>query len=184
MTFTTALINHFQIHTAGVKQNTFLPTWSLKIFEITTGTLCSAPPWKSTKRKMRMNGVAFQWRNLLPKLLSQTQTVNSATQRLSILTLFSPESKLICLLWCLSPDRQSPVFAVQQFCALESGSFLLAKRYCEHWNSILELCGMNDNASLEPSGALTFTWDSLPLVQTTSSFCMVNTSLVNFRQTS
>lgn len=41
--------------------------------------------------------------------------------------------KLICLLWCLSPDRRSLVFAVQQFCALESGSFLLAKGYCEHW---------------------------------------------------
>lgn len=25
----------------------FLPTWSLKIFEITTGTLCSAPPWQA-----------------------------------------------------------------------------------------------------------------------------------------
>ena len=27
--------------------NAFLPTWSLKIFEMTTGTLCSAPPWKA-----------------------------------------------------------------------------------------------------------------------------------------
>lgn len=27
----------------------FLPTWSLKIFEMTTGTLCSAPPWKGQK---------------------------------------------------------------------------------------------------------------------------------------
>lgn len=24
-----------------------LPTWSLKIFEMTTGTLCSAPPWNT-----------------------------------------------------------------------------------------------------------------------------------------
>lgn len=112
------------------------------------------------------------------------QTVNSASQRLFISTWVSPKSKLICLLWCLSPDRQSAVFAVQQFCALESGSFLLARDIVNIRNSIVELCSMNYNASLEPSGALTFTWDSLPLVQTTSSFCMVNTSLVSFRQTS
>lgn len=136
----------------------------------------------SRDRKMRMNTAEFWCWNLLPKQLSQT--VIYATQSLFISTLVSPQSELICLLWCLSPDRQSPVFAVQQFCALESGSFLLAKGYCENWNSIVELCAMNYNASLEPSGALTFTWDSLPLVQTTSSFCMVNTSLVNFRQTS
>lgn len=38
--------------------------------------------------------------------------------------------------------------------------------------------------SLEPSGALTFTWELLPLVQTTSSVWMVNASLVNLRHTS
>jgi len=108
--------------------------------------------------------------------------VTSAIQIILISTAASPKWNLICLLWCLSPDRQPPVFAVQQFCALESGSFLLAKRYCEHWNGILELCGMNYN--VEPSGALTFTWDSVPLMQTTSSFWMVKTSLVSFRQTS
>lgn len=31
----------------------FLPTWSLKIFEITTGTLCSAPPWKAEETSVK-----------------------------------------------------------------------------------------------------------------------------------
>lgn len=42
---------------------------------------------------------------------------------------------IICLLWCSGPDRHSPVFSVQQFCALEDGSFVLAKRHRARWNS-------------------------------------------------
>lgn len=33
-------------HNRSRNDITSLPTWSLKILEITTGTLCSAPPWK------------------------------------------------------------------------------------------------------------------------------------------
>lgn len=48
----------------------FLPTWSLKIFEITTGTLCSAPPWKAREKDENEHC----WVSVveLPKLLSHT----------------------------------------------------------------------------------------------------------------
>lgn len=156
---------------------TFLPTWSLNILEITTGTLCSAPPWKAEEKKMTKKCVDFS-------LGSQNHLHLHFILCLHLFFFFF-FFKCMCLLWCSSPDRRSPVFAVQQFCALEDGSFLLAKRYYGHWNRILGLARREFQwESAEPSGALTFTWVSVPLVQTTSSFCMVNTSLANFRQTS
>lgn len=119
--------NHFQSHIKVVRWNAFLPTWSLKIFEITTGTLCSAPPWKAGETDEDVH--FWVW---VVKFAAKTAFSNShlCHPKPFISTVVS---KLICLLWCLSPDRRSLVFAVQQFCALESGSFLLAKGYCEHW---------------------------------------------------
>lgn len=46
------------------------------------------------------------------------------------------KENVVCLLWCSAPDRHSLVFSVQQFCALEDGSFVLAKRHHGRWTSI------------------------------------------------
>ncbi len=48
-----------------------LPTWSLKIFEMTTGTLCSAPPWNAWRAVKEihfyiLHPALFRNTNLLP----------------------------------------------------------------------------------------------------------------------
>lgn len=48
---------------------------------------------------------------------------------LLFLSLSLDNENVVCLPWCSSPDRHSPVFSIQQFCALEDGSFVLAKRH-------------------------------------------------------
>lgn len=129
--------NHFQSHIKVVRWNAFLPTWSLKIFEITTGTLCSAPPWKAGEKDEDVHYwvwvVKFAAKTAFlkqPSLPPKAFHFHCSLKTYLLTLMLKPRPPVTCL-------RSTTVLCFRKW------EFLIGKRILWTLKSMLELCGMN-----------------------------------------